>query len=303
MQSRGFAIALGMTLTSTVLPASALTFNVTYDASVSSAPAGFQTAFQDAINVFQSTFATPIAININVGWGEVGGTPISGGLAASNTSYVLENYSTVSAALSNINPQYTLPNSHQISGKVGVATADATALGLSIGSLSSGGSVGFSSSAAWNYTANTAVSGEYNFVAAAEHEISEVMGRFSTLNPSCTSNCSQSVLDLFRYTAAGTLDHTGTSAYFSTNGGVTSINSFNGNPNAGDLGDWAGVTLDAFNYAGSPGTNPPFSSGDITELNALGYTLIAPVPLPMSGWLMGSGLLAFMGFVKRRQIN
>jgi hypothetical protein len=60
-------------------PARALVFDVTYDPSVVSAPAAFQTAFQDAINLYQTTYTDPITINIDVGWGEVDGNPLNPG--------------------------------------------------------------------------------------------------------------------------------------------------------------------------------------------------------------------------------
>ncbi len=72
MKLYAIAVAIWFGLISTT--ASALTFNVTYDSSVLNAPSSFKTAFQDAINFYQKTFNNPIAININVGWGEIAGT-------------------------------------------------------------------------------------------------------------------------------------------------------------------------------------------------------------------------------------
>ena len=61
-------------------PARALTFDVTYDLSILlSAPAGFQTAFQDAINLYQTTYIDQITINIDVGWREIDGNPLKPG--------------------------------------------------------------------------------------------------------------------------------------------------------------------------------------------------------------------------------
>jgi len=53
--------------------AQALTFNLTFDPSTASAPAGFSTAFDDAILFYETTFDDPITINLDVGWGEVAG--------------------------------------------------------------------------------------------------------------------------------------------------------------------------------------------------------------------------------------
>jgi hypothetical protein len=50
---------------------------VTYDPSILPAPAGFQTAFQDAINLYQTTYTGQITINIDVEWGEIDGNPLN----------------------------------------------------------------------------------------------------------------------------------------------------------------------------------------------------------------------------------
>lgn len=291
------AATLGLGLGLISVSASALTFNVTYDSSVSSAPTGFKTAFQDAINFYQNTFNNPIAININVGWGEVAGTSIGGNtLGSSSTNYVNENYSTVSNALNIANPTYTLP-ALATNSQIGVSLAESAALNINTGFSSSysDGSVGFNSSSAWSFSStSTAVSGQYSFIGAAEHEISEVMGRYSLLSSQI------SIQDLYRYTSAGVLDTTGGSAYFSTDGGVTNINNFNGNASNGDLGDWALGAADSFNYAASTNEVLPFSAADLAEMKALGYTATSPVPEPETYAMLLAGL-ALTGFMARRR--
>ena len=49
--------------------AHALTFQLTYDSSVSAAPAGFLSAFNNAIQFYETTFSDPITIKLQVGWG------------------------------------------------------------------------------------------------------------------------------------------------------------------------------------------------------------------------------------------
>ncbi len=211
----------------------------------------------------------------------------------------------MSTALQSKNPSYVLPAS-TIHGQVVVSLAEAAALNLNTGisPFSSAGSVGFNSSSAWSFSStSTAVSGQYSFVGVAEHEISEVMGRYAMLNPTCTGSCAQqqSVLDLYRYTSAGVLDTTGGNAYFSTNGGATPINNFNGNPTKGDLGDWAAVNPgDSFNYAASTNQALPFSAADLTEMKALGYTATSPVPEPETYAMLLAGL-TLTGFMARRR--
>ena len=49
--------------------AHALSFNLTFDNSTVGAPAGFFTAFNDAVQFYETNFTDPITINLQVGWG------------------------------------------------------------------------------------------------------------------------------------------------------------------------------------------------------------------------------------------
>ena len=51
--------------------------NVTYDASVANAPAGFKDCVAAACAFFDATFTAPVTINIGVGYGEIAGTDMS----------------------------------------------------------------------------------------------------------------------------------------------------------------------------------------------------------------------------------
>lgn len=300
------ALALALGIFSAPV-AQALTFNVSYDTSVGNAPIGFTSAFQNAIGYFQNTFSNPININLNVGWGEVNGQSLSSGsLGGSSSHFVNYDYATVRTALSNVGAPGYLPTTDPTNGRaIDVNTANAKALGLKFGStpLSSDGGVGFDSTAAWTFDANNrAVSNAYDFIGVATHEISEVMGRSSSLVPTCTGGrtCSESVLDLFRYTAPSQLDLNGTNAYLSIDGGNNQLNGFNGNSSIGDLGDNTGNTTDAYNYAVVNGQRLNISAADNTELTALGYTAAAPVPIPGSFILLLSAL-GLTGWIARRR--
>src|SRR5512143_1388786 len=74
LMAAAFAVASGLLAN----PSYALTFNVTYDSSVGSAPAGFQSAFQNAIGFYEASFSNPITINLNVGWGTLSGQTFTG---------------------------------------------------------------------------------------------------------------------------------------------------------------------------------------------------------------------------------
>ena len=139
-----------------------------------------------------------------------------------------------------------------------MADAEAKALGLIPGNNpTSDGSIGFNSTASWTFDPNNrAVAGKNDFIGVAEHEITEVMGRYG-LGQNGFASGHYSPLDLFRYTAPGTLDLApANGAYFSIDGGNTVINTFNGT-GGGDLSDWLGTTLDSFNHSSSPARNTP----------------------------------------------
>ncbi len=294
--------------------AQALSFNVTYDSSVNSAPAGFKTAFQDAVNYYDSTFANPITIDLNVGWGEVGGSGLSSNaLGESKIASLYPTSFNGMISLMSGNPglssYYTSsPTNNPSADNILIPSAEVKAMECGpqntkggCNSPVSGGAVGFGSSYSWDFNpGGTPLSSQYYFVGVAEHEISEVMGRISFRDSSaCSSIIGTSPcfapLDLFRYDSNGTFDPTN-GTIFSTNGGKTRVNTFNSN-SSGDYGDWSGSTLDAYNAFFSSGKVYPISSGDVAEMNVLGYN--TTVPLPDAFWLLGSGLLVLVAGTRR----
>jgi hypothetical protein len=249
-----------------------MNINIIYDASVDNAPAGFTAAVADAVQYLDALFTNPVTINIDVGYGEVGGQALSS-LGESLTYLTSVTYSRLKGAL----PAGTLPNSDPTNGgNFVIATAEAKALGLPGAGGSIDGDVGFSSTFPFTYDPNNrAVPGEYDFIGVVEHEITEVMGRSSMLGAG-----SYSLLDLFRYSAPGVHDFNGTQAgYFSIDGGVTNLDNFNTSP-GGDFGDWAASAgHDAFLAFSSSGVMNAFSSSDLTLMNALGYGGVSPPPI------------------------
>ena len=53
--------------------------NVTYDSSVGSAPTGFTSVVNAVVQYYESTFTNPIAVNIDVGYGEVDNQALGSG--------------------------------------------------------------------------------------------------------------------------------------------------------------------------------------------------------------------------------
>jgi hypothetical protein len=272
--------------------AGGLVFNITFDSSVSSAPAGFTSAIAAVVNYYTNVFNDPITINIDVGWGEVAGQALaSGALGESQTNLGVFSYSQVKTALAadaksadDTTAVASLASSDPTNGgSFALPTAEAKALGLGAGAIVDG-YVGFSSSASYTFDPNNrAVSGAYDFIGVAEHEISEVMGRVALLGtPLSGLSHTYTALDLFRYSNPGVRQLTaGNSAYFSLDGGNTNLNKFNTLSN-GDAGDWAsGSGNDSYNAFVSSGVAEPVTANDLRVLDAIGWDRsIAKVDTP-----------------------
>ncbi len=170
-----------------------------------------------------------------------------------------------------------------------------------------GDAVGFGTTpnfGSWYFGTGTPAAGQTDFIAAAEHEISEGMGRLSFAG---SFSGQESILDLFRYSSSGARDltpvssGTGNTAYFSIDGGVTSGGTFNNDvvntlyspPANYDLADWAPGSgpgpggNDAF-ANGNTGVALPLTLSDLTVMNVLGWNLSFAsnvIPNGVTGWV------------------
>jgi cytochrome c2 len=276
-----------------VPPAIGLTINVSYDSSVDTAPAGFKAAVQSVIQYYEDTFADPITMNIAVGYGEVGGTPMGAGPLGNSVS--VHDYSTfgdLTAALaanatSSADAQTVATftqNPFPGNQVMVLSQAEMKVLGLepSDSVQAFDGYIGISNAHNFDFNGSDGISaGTYDFASVFAHELSEVMGRVTVdgyYDPSVSASV-YAPLDLFHYSAPGIRTFSGTAAgYFSYDGGNTHLTDFNTNP-SGDFGDWASNSgNDAFGAFLPIGVKGNITSTDLQVLDVLGYTLRSQPP-------------------------
>jgi Hint domain len=256
--------------------------NLSYDASVGSAPAGFESALNLAVTYLDALIVNPITVTIDVGYGEWDGESLAPGTSEGGPNGTYMSYSEVVSELTahatsavDLSSVASLPASNPAgSGVFLVSYAQEKAWGLlPADSTEVDGYVGFGagSSIPWDYSTNgTTASGEVDFVGVAEHELTHALGRMAGLQQFGTND--YAVLDLFRYSAPGTLELTaGEPAYFSANGGQTDLDNFS---TVADVGDWApSAGNDAFDAIVDAGTQNTMSAADITEMDVLGFAV------------------------------
>jgi uncharacterized protein GlcG (DUF336 family) len=255
--------------------------DIVYDSDVSLAPAGFKACINAVVQYYDTLFTNNVTAVIDVGYGSIEGRPLSSselGSSLSNLSYA--NYTQVAAALvgQGAPGSGSLPATAPTSSlSLVMSTAEAKALGLGSGSVSGiDGYAGFSSGANWSFNPTQTGSigaGSFDFTGTVEHEFSEILGRFSSLN----QGSEYSVTDLFRFSAPGVRQLTsGAPSYFSVDDGASALGYFNNyvTGNSGDLGDWAlHGPVDSYNDDGTVGVLSPVSSTDKTLMAAIGWTL------------------------------
>lgn len=286
-----------------------ITIVPTFDASVTNDAAiatNYESAVNSAISFFEANITTQITVDINFGWGEVGGTTIdAGALGESSSANLNFTYSQVYNAVTSLANQSTvqqtayatLPHTAPTGvTNLDVTTAQAAALGLQSNTGNGGdGSVGLDSSSTFFWSQPSPQGSAYDAVSTFEHEISEVLGR----SDNGGVGGSYTLLDFFRYTAQGdnTAAAAGTpvgtpgtpdqpfasgysannQAYFSWNGQTVTLVYDTPTAIAGgaDIADWGpSVPTDSFGY-GIAGQVAPVSPTDLQEMNVLGYGLAA----------------------------
>jgi hypothetical protein len=294
------AVSFFLTLLSTV-SARALTFNVTYDSSVTSLTnaAQVEAAFAVATQTLQTLYTNKITVNLTVYFSSTVNLGESISSLVGNPTYAQLTNALRAARMTTAdsNAVASLPAASPAGAKQvwWIPRAEDKALGLGLGASANDsthdGSVYFASTVSYTFDAtNRAVPGEFDFIAVAEHEISEVMGRSYGLDYGTLTN-SYLPFDLFRFTNSGarSLNVYDANVYFSVDDGVTALNYFYPDVNSGDVQDWdAGVSPDAYDAYLSPGEEATLSAADLTTLDILGYDLNYSSPR-LTGALSGNG--------------
>ncbi len=256
--------------------------NITWDSSVSAAPAAFTTAVLNAAQYLELQFTNAATINITVGYGEVDGTPLAADVLGFNQSMLSPySYRSLVSALStdatssvDMEAVASLPSTAPVGGTFWTTTAEAKALGLSTRTTGIDGYVGFSSETPWTYGDTAGVApGTYDFNGIALHELTEVMGRILLTGTTIAGvPNSYTLMDLFHYQAPRVREFSaGTAGYFSADGGTTSLGAFN-TVSSGDTWDWASsVTNDLFDAFSSSGVVNPVSPNDLSVMDVIGW--------------------------------
>ena len=262
--------------------ASALNFNITYDASVTNLTnaAEVENAFATAAQAFSDTYTNVATINLTIYWGPVG--PFTSGISLGRSHFFLTSvsFSQLTNALFvhrasavDSNSVANLPAVDPTLGSWFVNIAEARVLGLfSTNDSSVDGEIGFSTNVSFTFDPNNrSVPGKFDFIGVAQHELTEVMGR-------CTFDLTTHYVpyDLFRFTNSGvrSLDvNSTTNAYFSIDNGLTALKFFHSNRFSGDVQDWksGGTPTDSFDALSSSGHINPMSTVDFMAMDVLGY--------------------------------
>ncbi|HEX3574924.1 MAG TPA: NF038122 family metalloprotease [Rhodopila sp.] len=264
--------------------------NFIYDSSTASAPAAFKTALADAAAYLDGLITNPITVNIQVGWGEDNGAPItpdSLSTGGPQQAGIGMSYAQLKAALAanatSAADQTMLGNMPALDptngGSFYITAAQQKAWGLLPATGTEvDGNIGFSATANWTFDPNNrSAAGSYDFIGDAEAEITHALGRLPGLQLSAPGWYSP--LDLMRYASPGVNAlSVGAPAYFSINGGATDLVAFD---TTGDSSDWTpSVRSDAFGD-GYTGQTMVMTQTDQTLLDVLGYT-VAGAPTPIS---------------------
>ena len=267
-----------------------LQINLLWDNSVQNSAnwSAIESAVVKAAKIYTNAFSNHTTLQIEVGYGEVGGGKMdAGALGESESGGYLFSYGQIANALAShdaglVQDGFMAPDAlsafQNVSASFFTPSAEAKALGLK-GPDGVDGYIGLSKSAAMFFQASGGTIGatQYDAVGVAAHELSEVMGRVGVVGSSQTVSRVPvyAPLDIFRYSAPHVLDLTGTASHFSLTDGQISLGNYNDPANGADASDWARTGTkdrDAYDAFDNKGVMTRVTKDDLLEVAALGYT-------------------------------
>lgn len=295
-------LALGVLALSTpARPAAALTFDFTTIAG-DTLTADEAAAFTTAANAWSAAVTDPFTVTLQIGFRSLGAST----LGASSPSLVSFNANVVKAALAadetssrDAAAVASLP-AYGASASLLLTTAEARALGFR--TTGSDGSIEFSSDFPFSTARSaqgTVAAGTYDLVGIAEHEIGHMLGFVSglTIGPGYST-----LLDQFRFLSPGVRNTaTVAGAYFSLDGGATSLAQFSPGPNDSyQASHWLEGTGGLMDPALPAGTVQNITPLDLTAFDVIGYDLATAVDEPAGGAVLAAGLLGLAVLRRRR---
>lgn len=163
------------------------------------------------------------------------------------------------------------------------------------------GIINMSNSVSWYFRNGPQPPFTLDFYTAVEHETDEILGTLSCVSFNFICEGYAAPVDFFRYSAPGvrTLTSGVGSAYFSIDGGATSVAPYNNDSAFGDLGDWdpSVCSVQSSFICGNEDIGPK----EITVLDAIGYNLHpSAVPEVKSSLLLLSAI-GCISFIRRRR--
>lgn len=268
-------------------PAAALTFNFTMVSGDTLTP-GQSAAFSAAGAAWSSILSDAVNVNVSIGFrdlGASGGGAVLGQTSESRGTISYAGFRTAYAADAKSSSDATALASLSAApapANVALTYAEAKALALLPAAYAaSDGTIEFNSNIAFANTRADLNSGNYDLIGVATHEIGHLLGFISAVDD--TSPTTPTALDLFRYGSAGVRSFSkGASAFFSIDGGVTSLAGFS-DGNSYQASHWLqGTTSGGLNAL----MNPALAAGvaqyitplDTLALDVLGYDLAVPEP-------------------------
>jgi hypothetical protein len=261
----------------------------------------FMASVNAAAAILDAAIANPINVQINVGFGNVNGTPLAAGSAEGGPeSLSIVSYS---ALRSDLAAQATaanlaltqalgfLPVTASLQGTTQFFVSQALAQVFGIAPASEPvltGSVGF----ATDITGN-------DLTAVALHELTHAMGRTQGA-VGITSD-----MGLYRYSSPGVhaFASSSSSTYFSIDNGATNLASYGVSSDSSDFLNSSATANDPFNEFFTPGrVKTHLTPLDLKQLDALGFSIQAPVISAPSPGIASAGIGSATSFPGQPQI-